>query len=52
MINMQSIRLGIIFDQTLKSGGGYHQALNSALLTKKLPKEVLQRRRAIDGFGE
>jgi glycosyltransferase involved in cell wall biosynthesis len=39
---MQPIRLGIIFDQTIKSGGGYHQALNSALLTKKLPKELVE----------
>ena len=33
---MKSIRLGIIFDQTIKRGGGYQQALNSAMLTKKL----------------
>ena len=39
---MKSIRLGIIFDQTIKSGGGYQQALNSAMLTKKLPRELAE----------
>ena len=39
---MKSIRLGIIFDQTIKSGGGYQQALNSAMLTKKLPSELAE----------
>ncbi len=38
---MQSIRLGVIFDQQVKSGGGYQQALSSALLTQKLPKELV-----------
>ena len=39
---MQSIRLGVIFDQQVKSGGGYQQALSSALLTQKLPKELVE----------
>jgi glycosyltransferase involved in cell wall biosynthesis len=39
---MKSIRLGIIFDQTIKSGGGYQQALSSAMLTKKLPRELAE----------
>ena len=38
---MQPIRLGVIFDQQVKSGGGYQQALSSALLTQKLPKELV-----------
>jgi len=39
---MKSIRLGVIFDQQVKSGGGYQQALSSALLTQKLPKELVE----------
>tara|TARA_B110000027_G_scaffold132139_1_gene157710 strand:- start:1310 stop:2527 length:1218 start_codon:yes stop_codon:yes gene_type:complete len=39
---MRSIRLGVIFDQLVKSGGGYQQALSSALLTRKLPKELVE----------
>ncbi len=38
---MQSIRLGVIFDQLVHSGGGYQQALNSALLTQELPKDLV-----------
>lgn len=38
---MQSIRLGVIFDQLVKSGGGYQQALNSALLARDLPKDLV-----------
>tara|TARA_Y100000768_G_scaffold383586_1_gene366027 strand:- start:3770 stop:4990 length:1221 start_codon:yes stop_codon:yes gene_type:complete len=37
---MPSIRLGVIFDQLIKSGGGYQQALSSAILTKQIPKEL------------
>ena len=39
---MKSIRLAVIFDQVVKSGGGYQQALNSALLTKELPKDTVE----------
>ena len=39
---MKSIRLAVIFDQMVKSGGGYQQALNSALLTKELPKDSVE----------
>ena len=39
---MQPIRLAVIFDQTIKSGGGYQQALNSALLTLELPKKLVE----------
>jgi glycosyltransferase involved in cell wall biosynthesis len=37
---MRPIRLAVIFDQLVESGGGYQQALSSALLTKNLPKEL------------
>lgn len=39
---MKSIRLAVIFDQMVKSGGGYQQALNAALLTKELPKDSVE----------
>lgn len=38
---MKSIRLGIIFDQKISAGGGYQQALNSALMVLKLPKKLV-----------
>lgn len=37
---MRPIRLGVIFDQHIRAGGGYQQALNAALLTRQLPKEM------------
>jgi glycosyltransferase involved in cell wall biosynthesis len=39
---MRSIRLGVIFDQVFTSGGGYHQALNSAIIANQLPKDVAE----------
>ena len=39
---MRPIRLAVIFDQLVESGGGYQQALSSALLTKNLPKELTE----------
>jgi glycosyltransferase involved in cell wall biosynthesis len=39
---MRPIRLAVIFDQLVESGGGYQQALNSALLAKSLPKELTE----------
>lgn len=39
---MKPIRLAVIFDQQIRTGGGYQQALNAALLTKELPKELAQ----------
>jgi len=39
---MQPIRLAVIFDQTINTGGGYQQALSSALLALKLPKELVE----------
>lgn len=37
---MRPIRLAVIFDQQICSGGGYQQALNAALLTRELPKDL------------
>ncbi len=33
---MRAIRLAVIFDQLIHTGGGYQQALNAALLTKSI----------------
>jgi len=38
---MRPIRLAVIFDQQIRAGGGYQQALNAALLTRKLPSELV-----------
>ncbi|MDB2332747.1 glycosyltransferase family 4 protein [Amylibacter sp.] len=35
------LNLAIFFDQKLHSGGGYQQALNAALLARKLPKYLV-----------
>jgi hypothetical protein len=37
---MKPIRIAIIFDQNFKASGGHQQALNAALWTLKLPKEI------------
>lgn len=39
---MRQIRLGVIFDQQIRLGGGYQQALNAAKLTRELPKELVE----------
>lgn len=39
---MKSIRLAIIFDQEIRSGGGYQQALNAAMLVRSLPRELAE----------
>lgn len=39
---MTPIRLAVIFDQQIKSGGGYQQALNAALLTRQLSPELVK----------
>ena len=36
------LRLAVIFDQQIRSGGGYQQALNAALITKELPEQCVQ----------
>lgn len=35
------IRLAVIFDQQIGSGGGYQQSLNAALLTQELPADIV-----------
>ena len=39
---MNPIRLAVIFDQQIRAGGGYQQALNAALLTRKLPRTLVE----------
>lgn len=39
---MRPIRLAVLFDQVIHAGGAYQQSLNSALLTKKLPSELVE----------
>ena len=39
---MKPLRLAIIFDQRLYSGGGYQQALSAAMLVKKLPRRLVE----------
>ena len=39
---MRPIRLAIIFDQQIRAGGGYQQALNAALLTRELPSGICE----------
>lgn len=39
---MKAIRLGVVFDQEIRSGGGYQQALNAALLVRELPTNVVE----------
>jgi len=42
MINLKPIRLAIIFDQEIHVGGGYQQALNAALIAKKIPEDLAE----------
>ena len=37
---MRKIKLGIVFDQAIYSGGGYQQSLNAVQIVKKLPKDL------------
>lgn len=39
---MRTIRLAVIFDQQIRAGGGYQQALNAALLTRELPSGICE----------
>ncbi len=39
---MRPIRLGVIFDQQILAGGGYQQALNAALLLRKLSNDLCE----------
>jgi len=36
---VKKIKLGIIFDQQINSGGGFQQSLNAAIIAKKLPAD-------------
>ena len=38
---MKKIKLGIIFDQPIYSGGGFQQSLNAALIAKQLPADMV-----------
>ena len=38
-LSKRSINLAIIFHQDIQIGGGFQQAINAALLIKKLPKK-------------
>jgi glycosyltransferase involved in cell wall biosynthesis len=38
---MKPIRLAVFFDQPILAGGGYQQALNSILLARKLPSDLV-----------
>ena len=37
----RQIRLAVVFDQEVLAGGGYQQALNAALILKKLPDDLV-----------
>ena len=37
---MKKIKIGIIFDQQINSGGGFQQSLNAAIIAKKLPADI------------
>lgn len=39
---MRPIRLAVIFDQQIHAGGGYQQALNAALITKSISREIAE----------
>lgn len=42
MTILRPIKLAILFDQIIHAGGGYQQALNAALLVKKLPNDLVE----------
>jgi glycosyltransferase involved in cell wall biosynthesis len=37
---MSPVKLAVIFDQEINAGGGYQQAINAALSTKKIPPDI------------
>jgi len=39
---MRPIRLAVVFDQQIRAGGGYQQALNAALLARELPPSLVE----------
>jgi len=40
--DMRPLRLAVIFDQQIRAGGGYQQALNAALLARELPPDLCE----------
>ena len=42
MMEKKKIRIAVIFDQKLKSGGGYQQAINASILISKLNLDFLE----------
>ena len=38
---MSKIKLAVVFDQKIYSGGGYQQSINAALIAKTLPKNLV-----------
>jgi hypothetical protein len=39
---IKPVRLAVLFDQKVQAGGGYQQALNAALLVKRLPNDLVK----------
>lgn len=38
---MQPLKVAVIFDEIVRSGGGYQQAINAALLVMRLPADIV-----------
>ena len=38
---MNKIKLAVVFDQIIYSGGAYQQSINALLAAKKLPKNLV-----------
>ena len=37
---MKKLRLGVVFDQQIDSGGGYQQSINAALAARQIPEHL------------
>jgi glycosyltransferase involved in cell wall biosynthesis len=42
IVMINRVRLAVIFDQEIRVGGGYQQALNAALLVRQLPRDLVE----------
>jgi len=42
MSALRPVKLAVFFDQAIHTGGGYQQALNAALLLKKMPTNIVE----------
>lgn len=42
MLKLKPIKLAVIFDQEIEVGGGYQQALNAALVAKRISNNVAE----------